>query len=111
MVHVERDEKGEIVALHKFAKQDVTEITSITDDEVLKFLEGSTDTDDFSKFLSASDIGVIRIIEDLVDLLIEKNIILFTELPIEAQEKLKSRKNVRAKMGEQSIMIDENELL
>ncbi|MEH6446112.1 MAG: hypothetical protein V7784_19635 [Oceanospirillaceae bacterium] len=57
----------------------------------------STHYEHFSpdSFLDESDIAVARILDDLVDLLVKKNIIMFTELPNAAQKKLMSRRLVR----------------
>ncbi|MFT5705819.1 MAG: hypothetical protein ACI9ES_000088 [Oceanospirillaceae bacterium] len=58
----------------------------------------STHYDNFSpdSFLDESDIAIARILDDLVDLLVKKNIIMFTELPNAAQKKLLSRRLVRS---------------
>ncbi len=58
----------------------------------------SSHYEDFSpdSFLDESDIAVARILDDLVDLLVKKNIIMFTELPSAAQKKLLSRRLVRS---------------
>jgi hypothetical protein len=50
-------------------------------------------------FLEDSDSGTTRILDDLVDLLVKKHIIMFTELPNEAQQKLISRRVVRSLMN------------
>jgi len=44
------------------------------------------------KQLSSPDTETIRVIEDLVDLLIEKKLILLTDLPVAAQKKLSERR-------------------
>jgi len=44
------------------------------------------------KQLSSQDTETIRVIEDLVDLLIEKKLILLTDLPVAAQKKLSERR-------------------
>lgn len=49
--------------------------------------------------LVESDLQMIRVIEDIVDTLIAKNIILFTDLPPYAQEKILERKSTRIKMA------------
>ncbi len=58
----------------------------------------STHYEDFSpdSFLDDSDIAIARILDDLVDLLVQKNVIMFTELPSAAQKKLLSRRLVRS---------------
>ena len=107
MLYVERDKDGEIIALHNHSGQNFTEQKPAMDNEVLNFVKKNVTTDSFKLLLSLSDTNVIRIIEDLVDLLIKKNIILFTELPEQAQAKIRERKQVREEMVSQGLVVDD----
>jgi hypothetical protein len=107
MLYVERDENGNITALHRKQEAKADEQKAIMDEEILEFLNKSVDTDPWVHLLSLSDIGIIRILEDLIDLLIGKNVILFTDLPEEAQAKIRERKRVREKISPQDIMVDD----
>lgn len=49
--------------------------------------------------LSSSDAGLARVTEDLIELLIARGVIRFTDLPLPAQNKLLDRKETRARMG------------
>jgi len=51
--------------------------------------------------------GIIRLLEDLIDLLIQKNVIFFTELPEQAQERIKERKRLRETLNPQELMVDD----
>ena len=107
MLYVERDDNGNIIALNNTPLSDADEQKSIMDEEILEFLNKSVKTDPWVQLLSLSDIGIIRILEDLIDLLIRKNIILLTELPEEAQAKIRERKRVRKKIGPDHLMVDD----
>ena len=107
MLYVERDKDGKIIALHNNPSPNADEQKSLMDEEILDFLNKNTDTDPWIQFLSLSDTGIIRILEDLIDLLIRKNVILFTELPEDAQLKIGERKRVRETMAPQNIMVDD----
>ena len=107
MLYVERNKNGEIIALHIKPGPKSHEQKSIMDEEILQFLNKNVDTDPWIQLLSLSDIGIIRILEDLIDLLIRKNIILFTELPEEAQAKINERKRVREKLDPSHLMVDD----
>ena len=107
MLYIERDDDGNIIALHENPEQDANEQKTIMDEEILAFLNKSVDTDPWVQLLSLSDIGIIRILEDLIDLLIRKNIILLTDLPEEAQAKIRERKRVREKIGPDNLMVDD----
>lgn len=107
MLYVKRDDAGHIIALYNSPEPGADEQKPIMDDEILEFLDSSVDTDPWVQLLSLSDIGIIRILEDLIDLLIRKNVILFTELPEEAQAKIRERKKVREKIDPENLMVDD----
>lgn len=107
MLYVERNKNGEIITLRIKPGPTSHEQKSIMDEEILQFLNKNVDTDPWIQLLSLSDIGIIRILEDLIDLLIRKNIILFTELPEEAQAKINERKRVREKLEPSHLMVDD----
>jgi hypothetical protein len=107
MLYVERDDAGNIVALHTRPGNGAEEQKSLTDAEILEFLKVNTETDPGGQLLSLTDTGIIRVLEDLIDLLIRKNIILFTDLPEEAQKKIRERKILRKKIGPDHLMVDD----
>ncbi|NLX19603.1 MAG: hypothetical protein GXY53_10050 [Desulfobulbus sp.] len=107
MLFIERDETGSIVALRRGESGSGNEPVSLLDAEVLSFLKSIDDFESFSHLLIASDAGMVRVVEDLIELLIAKKIILFTELPAEAQEKILGRKQLRARMTGQHLMVDD----
>jgi hypothetical protein len=107
MLYVERDDNGKIIGLHRSPDPKADEQKSIMDEEILEFLNKNVDTDPWIRLLSLSDIGIIRILEDLIDLLIRKNVIIFTDLPEEAQSKIRERKKVRERINPQDFMVDD----
>lgn len=60
--------------------------------------------------LQESDLALVRVIEDLVDLLVDKGVILFTDLPAPAQEKLLDRGRLRRALSAPAV-VDDDELL
>ncbi len=50
------------------------------------------------QLLAQTDVGMIRLIEDLTNLLVSKGVITTTELPTAAQEKLAERAALRAQI-------------
>lgn len=107
MLYVERDKVGNIIALHIKSESNAREQKAIMDEEILEFLNKSVDTDPWVQLLSLSDIGIIRVLEDLIDLLIKKNVFMLTELPLEAQAKISERKRVRKKIGPDNLMVND----
>lgn len=112
MHYVLRDNKGQIIALSaKPFRVGVEEKLSSNHAEVKEFLEQGEPNAATKVFLSQSDGDLSRILEDLIDLLIDKNMILFTELPRQAQQKLLYRKRARAALSSEASLLDEQETL
>lgn len=95
MLYVLRDKDGKITTLTD-QPQPGARPAKATDPDVMRFL--SLDGDDFtaSDFLNESDLSTVRILEDLIDTLINRQVIRFTDLPDAAQRKLLSRKVARS---------------
>ena len=119
MLYAIRNDDGRIVSLSE-SPQAGADAVSIKDKEVLEFLSIESDNFSADEFLEQSDTGVARIFEDLVDVLIQKNLIMFTDLPEMAQKKLLGRKYARNynRPGEEgqnpkstSILIDDDETI
>ncbi|HEB50013.1 MAG TPA: hypothetical protein ENI89_05335 [Desulfobulbus sp.] len=107
MLYIERDQDGHIVAIRQGQAADGLEPASLLDEEVLSFLRGSGEIDALAQVLSMSDASIIRVLEDLVDVLVRKKVILFTDLPAEAQEKIRQRQRMRRRIGHDQIMVDD----
>ncbi len=95
MPFVKRDANGNIEAVRHSQGEDASEEIKADDPELIEFLQeisvdGAADPD----FL-ASDLGLARVLEDLIDLLIEKGAFRFTDLPKAAQQKLLARRGLR----------------
>ena len=60
-----------------------------------------------SAVMRSSDFDLIRVLEDLINLLIEKNTIHFTDLPEAAQKKLINRKGLRDSGNSLDLLGDE----
>jgi hypothetical protein len=107
MLYIERNTDGTIAAIHQTPSAKTTEQKSLMDEEVLEFLGKEGRLDSWVKLLSLSDVSIIRVLEDLIDLLIKKNVIMMTELPEEARDKLGQRKRVRERMEHDQLMVDD----
>jgi hypothetical protein len=107
MPYIERSADGKIIGLRTAAGPNSTEVKSIKDDEVLNFLKDNLDNKFLESLLAHSDAGLIRLLEDLINLLTKKNIILFTELPEKAQEKIIERQQIREKISSENIIVED----
>lgn len=108
MPFAKRNQQGEIIALFSQAQVDVTEHVQPNDEDVLNFLISNSNQEGAKSYLSYTDTEMTRITEDIVDLLISKHVILLTDLPTAAQEKLNLRKRLRAKyLTENPLLLDD----
>lgn len=90
MPFVRRDSQGSLTSLHRHRETDAVEWLDDGDPLVLAFL-GRHPTDGFERL----DASFIRVLEDLIDVLIRRQVINVTDLPSAAQHKLYSRKGHR----------------
>ena len=107
MPYVKRDEQGRIIAVNLEPGDDLMEVPSGSP-ELLEFmrrmgLEQST--------LEQSDMRLVRVLEDLIDLLIARDVIRFTDLPLPAQEKLMERRSMRQTLGALDLLGGANETI
>ena len=58
--------------------------------------------------LSQSDAAIARVLEDLIDVLINRGVIQFTDLPEAAQNKLMTRRQTRAKLSNSLLLLPED---
>ena len=107
MFYVERTQDGKIAALHASPQPSASEQKTMMDAEVLSFLNQSGSEDTLKQLLAFTDTGTIRILEDVIDLLIRKNVINFTELPEQAQQRIQDRKQLREKIVAQDLLVDD----
>jgi len=95
MLYAIRNKSGQIIALTD-RKTPEAQAVNPTDPEVLNFLSLDDTALAGNSFLEESDLPTIRILEDLIDTLIDQQVIRFTDLPDAAQRKLLSRKVARS---------------
>jgi len=114
MPYVRRDQSGRIVALSETAMPDTGELVAQDSTEITEFLKsmGGATTDsrqDARLALIESDLTMVRVVEDLIDILIERNIIMLTDLPGAAQTKLMARRSLRGRLSGLVGLVDEQQ--
>jgi hypothetical protein len=110
MAYVIRDSEGKILACYPEQETIDTEWLTEDDPELMSFLKPSPIDEQVKSKLQSSDLELIRVIDDLVELLIKKQVFMFTELPLFAQQKLGVRQKIRSDMLSLNKLIDdENE--
>ena len=99
MPYVLRDAQGAIASLHRDAVPGAEWLADGHAD-VQAFLGR---TAEFERL----DADFVRVIEDLIDTLILRNVISITDLPAQAQAKLLARKSLREKLGGKALRLFE----
>lgn len=102
MPFVKRDAGGAVIAVFGEAQPDANEFLAPDSDDVMAFLSntrGDESEADPLAVLLQSDMAMGRVVEDLIDVLIEKNVIMLTDLPGPAQQKLMARRHLRGRLS------------
>ena len=105
MPFVSRNASGAIVSLHR---EDPGDAEFLGDDhsDVQAFVgnAGAAGPDGFNRL----DADFVRVIEDVIDTLIVRNILNITDLPEQAQAKLFARKSFRERVSKSSLRLFES---
>lgn len=107
MPYIKRGASGEIILVSELSSADTPEEISSDSPELRAFVEQLTKSN--SDVFETSDMKLIRVIEDVIDLLIAKNVICITELPQPVQAKLMERRSLRHSLNSLSLFGDEDE--
>ncbi|WP_185230316.1 tryptophan synthase subunit beta like protein [Teredinibacter franksiae] len=106
MPYVKRNSEEEVIAISQSPDKEFSELLEKDDPAILKFIElvGDSQTK-----MAESDLDFIRVVEDLIDVLVAKNYILFTDLPEKAQEKMRDRRSLRGKLATHLDLFSDDE--
>jgi hypothetical protein len=113
MPYVQRDLTGLIVGLFSEPRDVAREWVETDSAEMRAFvlsLKGDGPAGVLDK-LAGTDQSIIRVLEDLVDTLISKNHIHFTDLPDAAQAKLLERRSLRSSVNSLHLFSDADQKL
>ncbi len=99
MHHVVRDAKGNIASLHREAVPDA-EVLPLGHPDIHAFMTGTD-----GKSFSVMDADLVRVLEDLIDVLLRRNVFCITDLPLEAQVKLFERRHFRENLQSHSLAL------
>jgi hypothetical protein len=105
MPYVRRNAQGEVVSLHRQAEADTSEFLPEDHADVRGFIGSSVASSGTSDGFARLDADFVRVLEDVIDTLVAKNLINITDLPPEAQAKLFSRKSFRERSTQHSLRL------
>jgi len=109
MPYVIRDGDGQIVAVHAIQSEQAKERLQADDAELREFIAATGDSANLQNVLLASDLELVRVLEDLIAVLIDKRIIMLTDLPQAAQGKLARRYELRSRFNDLGGIVGEHD--
>ncbi|PCR92905.1 tryptophan synthase subunit beta [Pseudomonas sp. FW215-R2] len=108
MFYVQRDAQGQLVRVEAAAWAEATETLPADHHEIQAWFANAA-VENSLKQLKQSDLEMIRVLDDLIQVLTSKGVIRVTDLPPAAQAKLMDRTQAREALGGLSQLIDDEE--
>jgi len=103
---------GQITEIFDVRQNNSQEFIPLDNAELIDFIKQAATKNDVKTVLSSSDVALVRVLEDLINTLIDKNIIQFTDLPLVAQAKLANREKIRGHLTSlDNLMADDEAIL
>lgn len=112
MPYVQRDSTGSISAISAEKTEPTAEWVEPDAPELKDYLArlgASGGTPVVANALEESDQALIRVVDDLVNVLVEKNLMRFTDLPDAAQKKLLERRSLRQSLTALKLLNDDEQ--
>ena len=106
MPFIKRDEEGNIIAVGQRRDDYFSEEIDQHDMQLRTFLFSVSQQ---RSLMGETDVDFIRVVEDLIDVLISKNFLMFTDLPPEAQAKVRIRQSLRNNVKNNLNLLSEDE--
>ena len=108
MFYVQRDAQGQLVRVEAAAYAEATGTLPADDHEVQAWFANEAVEHSLNQ-LRHSDLEMIRVLDDLIQVLAVKGILRITDLPPAAQAKLMDRTQARVALGGLSQLINDEE--
>ncbi|MBN8411025.1 tryptophan synthase subunit beta like protein [Halomonas denitrificans] len=102
-MYVQRDGEGKLVCVSREPTAICDEFMAPDDQELLAFLSDGSPRHEQSQF-HASDLAFVRVLEDVLDLLMDKGVISFTDLPEAARRKIMDRQSLRRRYNDVDLV-------
>lgn len=111
MRYVKRDDGGQIVAIYAEPQPDASEEIGTAASELWEFV-GERGDEAAARaaaqaYLRSSDVEMARVVEDLIDILIDKGALRLTDFSDAAQDKLLRRREARGSLSLDNPLSDE----
>ena len=107
MPYVVRDKNGCVISVLATPGSAEDGRIALSDDEVADDMGSDSATKELQEVLVASDLSFVRVLEDLISVLLDKEILMLTDLPEAAQEKIMQRRDIRSHLSALSDLIED----
>ncbi len=107
-MYIKRSENGVIRAVSQSSTADINEFIADDSNELQDYVQSLKPAQVIS--LEQSDQAMARVLEDVVNLLVDQGTIRFTDLPQAAQAKLLSRRELRGQRQGMDLLDDGDDL-
>ncbi len=109
MPYVRRDPSGAIAEICDKPEPDAMEYLETEDPEILRFLSRREASADIRDQLTMTDADMARVVEDLIDALLKKGVLMAGDLPDAVHAKLRRRRLLRRTIGGLRRLVAEEE--
>lgn len=109
MLYIRRNDQGQMEDF-SFVPKPGYELTSLEDPVVVEWLQNGENRRAIDETLQRMDLEMARVVEDLIEMMIEKGLILFTDLPEAVQNKILFKRRVR-NLRDSALLHNEDEEL
>jgi hypothetical protein len=106
---VKRNQAGEVIAAYAEAQPDAGEYLAPDSAELSPLVSAASAEAGTVQAMTESDLDLVRVLEDLVNALLHKNVIQPTYLPEEARAKILQRQRMRGELDELTGLLVEDE--
>jgi len=96
MVYVQRDDQGRLLRVEYDPFEGMTDVLAVESDELRRWLAAKEEVKARLDSLHNSDLELVRVLEDVVIVLVDRGVIQYTDLPEAARMKLDERAVARA---------------
>lgn len=96
MVYVQRDQSGKLLRVEQEPFEGMSEVLAFESEELQRWLRVKLDVEAKLSALKSTDTDLVRVLEDLINVLVERGLISYTDLPAAARQKLDERALIRA---------------
>lgn len=109
MFYVQRDASGHLQRVEAAPFEGMSETLTAEAQEIQAWF-ANQEVESSLLQLKQSDLDMIRVLDDLVQVLMDKGVLRITDLPPAAQSKLLSRTQARVALGGLNRLIDDDEV-